>query len=135
MSLMPSSLNVGTSGKDAARCGRITPSALTLPDLIISTAANESNEKSTSPATTACIWGLVPLYCALMRCGALITCLNCSVIRLIIALPDEMVSGLSLFCASAISSCIELTGRSLRAITTKPTVHTLATGAKLAAAS
>ena len=51
------------------------------------------------------------------------------------ALPDDAVSGLSLLPASAISSFIELAGRSLRAITTKPTEQTLATGAKLAAAS
>ena len=75
------------------------------------------------------------MYCALMMCGALITCLNCSVIRLMMALPEDAVSGLSLFWASAISSCSVLAGKSLRAMMMKPTEQTLATGAKLAAAS
>ena len=100
----PLSFNVGTCGNDSARLGRITAKAFTLPALIISTDTNESNEKSTSPATTACICGLVPLYWALMMLGALMTFLNCSVISEIMLLPDDAVSGFSLLWASAISS-------------------------------
>src|SRR5258708_756690 len=90
----PASLMVGTWGKTSARWGSSTASALTLPVRIISTEVKESNEKSTSPATTACICGAVPLYWALTMPGAPITFLNCSVISEIMLLPEDTLNGL-----------------------------------------
>ncbi|KGG96457.1 hypothetical protein P245_05710 [Comamonas thiooxydans] len=66
--------------------------------------------------------------------GASITFLNCSVISEIMLLPEEALSGLPCL-AMAVSSCMLLTGRSLRAITTKPTSHRWLMGSKLASAS
>ena len=101
---------------------------------IISTEVKESNEKSTSPATTACICGAVPLYWALTMPGAPITFLNCSVISEIMLLPEDTLSGLPCLAMST-SSCRLFTGRSLRAMRTKPTSHRWLMGSKLASAS
>jgi hypothetical protein len=66
--------------------------------------------------------------------GTPMTFLNCSVISEIMLLPEDALSGLPCL-AMAISSCRLPTGRSLRAMTTKPTSHRWLMGSKLDRAS
>ncbi len=58
----PASAMVGTSGKAGRRCGAITASARSLPDLTCGAAAGTPmTTKSMRPAITSCIARFTPL--------------------------------------------------------------------------
>src|SRR5687767_14143754 len=111
--LRPASLTVGTSGTAGLRAGVVTASARIRPAFTLVTAGGIVEKTSaTSPASSACTAGALPLYGTWIRSTPAMV-LNVSPDRCnIVPLPEDaygICPGRDL--ASAISSLTDFTGR------------------------
>ncbi|MNN47703.1 hypothetical protein D3C81_1621370 [compost metagenome] len=127
----PASCMVGTCGSAGDRLEANTASGRSLPALIIAIELNGSMVMSTSPDTTACICGPVPLYEALTTSGIPAVALKLAPISSIMLLPADRLSGRVLDLASATNSCTVLAGTDGCTTITKPILLISEIGAKL----